>query len=108
MKNQFVYRGQLFVRESTLNEAMLYDIVNMRGEAAGVRYRPHDMRHTFISRFAENPNVSRQMLERYIHIRSQAKQAAIRAFGQPSIEPILQVTAEKWAQRSERGHARPS
>jgi integrase len=45
--------------------------------AAGARYRPHDMRHTFISRLAENPNVSeqtikalaghvsRQMLERY-------------------------------------------
>jgi integrase len=49
------------------------------------------MRHTFFSRLAENPNVSeqtikalaghvsRQMLERYSHIRSQAKQAAIQA-----------------------------
>src|SRR3989442_15401211 len=58
-------------------------------KAAGVRYRPHDMRHTFISRLAENPNVSeqtikalaehvsRQMLEGYSHIRSEAKHAAI-------------------------------
>jgi integrase len=47
------------------------------------------MRHTFISRLAENSSVSeqtikalvghvsRQMMERYSHIRSQAKQAAI-------------------------------
>jgi integrase len=57
---------------------------------AGVRYRWHDLRHTFVSRLAENPNVSeqtiralaghvsRQMLEHYSHIRSQAKLAAIR------------------------------
>ena len=49
------------------------------------------MRHTFISRLAENPSVSeqtikalaghvsRQMLERYSHIRTQARQAAIQA-----------------------------
>ncbi len=65
------------------------------------------MRHTFISRLAENPNVSeqtikalaghvsRQMLERYSHIRSQAKQAAIQALEQPSIEPILLATGHK-------------
>lgn len=76
-------------------------------KAAGVRFRPHDMRHTFISRLAENPNVSeqtikalaghvsRQMLERYSHIRSQAKQAAIQALEQPLIEPIFQVTGHK-------------
>ena len=70
-------------------------------KAAGARYRPHDMRHTFISRLAENPNVSeqtiralaghvsRQMLERYSHIRSQAKQAAIQALEQRAIEPDL-------------------
>ncbi len=73
-------------------------------KAAGVRYRPHDMRHTFISRLAENPNVSeqtikalsghvsRQMLERYSHIRSQAKQAAIQTLEEPLIEPILRET----------------
>jgi integrase len=57
------------------------------------------MRHTFISRLAENPSVSeqtikaltghvnRQMLERYSHIRSQPKQAAIQALEQGAIEP---------------------
>jgi integrase len=57
--------------------------------AAGLHYRWHDCRHTFISRLAENPAVSQQtimalaghvsksMLARYSHIRSAAKQAAI-------------------------------
>jgi integrase len=76
-------------------------------KAAGVRYRPHDMRHTFISRLAENScvseqtikalagHVSHQMLERYSHIRSQAKQAAIQTLEQPSMEPILRETGHK-------------
>jgi integrase len=76
-------------------------------KAAGVRYRPHDMRHTFISRLAENPgvseqtikalagHVSRQMLERYSHIRSEAKQAAIEALEQQLVEPILGETGHK-------------
>jgi integrase len=76
-------------------------------KAAGIRYRPHDMRHTFISRLAENPSVSeqtikalaghvsRQMLERYSHIRSEAKHAAIHALDQPSIEPFLHATGHK-------------
>jgi integrase len=76
-------------------------------KTAGVRYRPHDMRHTFISRLAENPNVSeqtikalaghvsRQMLERYSHIRSQAKRAAIQTLEEPYIEPILRETGHK-------------
>jgi integrase len=58
---------------------------------AGLKYRWHDCRHTFVTRLAENPNVSeetiralaghvsRKMLERYSHIRVQAKQAAIAA-----------------------------
>ena len=53
------------------------------------------MRQTFVSRLAGNPrvneqtikavagHVSRQMLERYCHIRSQAEHAAIQAFEQP-------------------------
>jgi hypothetical protein len=65
------------------------------------------MRHTFISRLAENPNVSeqtikalaghvsRQMLERYSHIRSQAKQAAIQTLEQPLIEPVLREMGHK-------------
>ena len=76
-------------------------------KSAGVRYRWHDLRHTFISRLAENANVSeqtirslaghvsRQMLERYSHIRSQAKQAAIHALEQQAVELILQVTGHK-------------
>jgi hypothetical protein len=59
--------------------------------AAGFRYRWHDLRHTFVSRLAENPAVSEQtimalaghvsksMLARYSHIRQAAKQAAIDA-----------------------------
>ncbi len=58
---------------------------------AKVSYRWHDLRHTFITRLAERPevseqtimslagHVSRSMLARYSHIRSQAKQAAIAA-----------------------------
>ena len=58
-------------------------------EEAGVRYRWHDCRHSFISRLAENPHVSeetikslaghvsKRMLERYSHIRTEAKREAI-------------------------------
>jgi integrase len=58
-------------------------------EEAGVRYRWHDCRHSFISRLAENAqvseetirslagHVSQRMLERYSHIRTQAKRDAI-------------------------------
>jgi len=58
-------------------------------ESAKARYRWHDLRHTFVSRLAENPAVSEQtmmalaghvsksMLKRYSHIRQAAKQAAI-------------------------------
>ena len=61
---------------------------------AGLHYRWHDCRHTFITRLAENPNVSEQtimalaghvskaMLARYSHIRVAAKQAAIAALEQ--------------------------
>lgn len=63
-------------------------------KGAGVGYRWHDLRHTFVSRLAENPHVSeetirslaghvsKQMLQRYSHIRTQAKQAAIDALEQ--------------------------
>jgi integrase len=58
---------------------------------AKLHYRWHDLRHTFVSRLAENPAVSEQtimalaghvsktMLARYSHIRTAAKQAAIDA-----------------------------
>lgn len=60
-------------------------------KASGLRYRWHDLRHSFVSRLAENPAVSEQtimalaghvsksMLARYSHIRVAAKQAAIDA-----------------------------
>jgi integrase len=66
-------------------------------KVAGLHYRWHDCRHTFISRLAENPNVSEQtimalaghvsksMLARYSHIRSAAKQAAIATLEQADI-----------------------
>jgi integrase len=58
-------------------------------KVAGVQARWHDLRHTLVSRLAENPtiseetiralagHVSRQMLSRYAHIRAEAKRAAI-------------------------------
>jgi integrase len=67
---------------------------------AGVDYRWHDARHSFISRLCENPvvseqtimalagHVSRAMLNRYSHIRTQAKQAAITALEQMTAMPI--------------------
>jgi integrase len=60
-------------------------------KTAGLHYRWHDLRHSFVSRLAENPAVSEQtimalaghvsksMLARYSHIRVAAKQAAIDA-----------------------------
>ena len=56
---------------------------------AGLKYRWNDLRHTFITRLAENPeiseqtlmdlagHVSKEMLERYSHTGVKAKQDAI-------------------------------
>jgi integrase len=58
---------------------------------AGLKYRWHDLRHTFVSRLASNPtvsestlkalsgHVSKRMLEHYSHVHAGAKQAAIKA-----------------------------
>ena len=71
--------------------------------AAQVRYRWHDLRHTFISRLLENPNVSedtakslaghvsRRMLEHYSHVRMAAKRTALDKLesglmGNPAVE----------------------
>lgn len=74
---------------------------------AEVECRWHDLRHTFVTRLAENPNVSeetirslaghvsRRMLERYSHIRTRAKEEAIRTLEQPEIE---REGAQNWAQ----------
>jgi integrase len=60
-------------------------------KTTGLQYRWHDLRHTFVSRLAENPavsegtimtlagHVSKAMLERYSHIRDAAKDVAIDA-----------------------------
>ncbi len=60
-------------------------------ERAGTTYRWHDLRHTFVTRLCESPSVTEQtirslaghvstkMLERYSHIRVDAKRAAIEA-----------------------------
>jgi integrase len=86
---------------------------------AGVQCRWHDLRHTFISRLAENPkvseetiralagHVSKQMLQRYSHIRLHAKQAAIDAMQDAanSRNPveIARDGAQNWAQMRRSG-----
>jgi integrase len=76
-------------------------------KGAGVRYRWHDLRHTFVSRLAESSSiseqtirslaghVSRQMLEHYSHIRSQAKQSAIRCLEDQASAPVLEEAGHK-------------
>jgi hypothetical protein len=65
------------------------------------------LRHTFVSRLAESAtiseqtirslagHVSRQMLEHYSHIRSQAKQAAIRCLEEQASMSVLQEAGHK-------------
>jgi integrase len=79
---------------------------------AGVSYRWHDLRHTFVTRLAERPDVSEQtvralaghvsnqMLQHYSHIRSQAKQAAIRTLEDQAGEPILPEHGQRIGQSS--------
>lgn len=64
-------------------------------KTVGIKVRWHDLRHTLVSRLAENPavseetiralagHVSRAMLARYSHIRAEAKRAAILALEYP-------------------------
>ena len=64
-------------------------------------YRWHDLRNTFVARLAERPDVSEQTirslaghvsnqtLQHYPHIRTQAKQAAIRALEEQATETVL-------------------
>jgi integrase len=82
-------------------------------KAAGVKYRWHDLRHTFITRLAENPAVSEQtiralaghvsklMLERYSHIRGEAKREAIAAL-HSARTGVVRQGAQKWAQSRNR------
>ena len=79
---------------------------NAKGKA-GVSCRFHDLRHTCISRLAESPasdqtimsiagHVSRRMLERYSHIRLEAKRQALEAINNP--QPSTGGGAQNWAQ----------
>jgi integrase len=79
---------------------------------AGIKYRWHDLRHSFVSRLASNPvvsestlkalsgHVSKRMLEHYSHVHAGAKQAAIAAleshgFGHESPQnPPQSLTSE--------------
>jgi hypothetical protein len=81
----------------------------------GVRYRWHDLRHSFVTRLAERPDVSEQtiralaghvsnqMLQRYSHIRSQAKQAAIRTLEEQEIQGNLPEHGQRTVQSGGHG-----
>jgi hypothetical protein len=75
-------------------------------KTAGVYCRFHDLRHTFISRLAESQasdstvmalagHVSRAMMERYSHIRLEAKRHAVDGLSGADFE---QGVAQNWAQ----------
>jgi integrase len=75
-------------------------------KAAKVSCRFHDLRHTFISRLAESQasdstvmalagHVSRAMMERYSHIRMEAKRRAVDTLSGTDFEPGV---AQNWAQ----------
>jgi integrase len=77
---------------------------------AGLKYRWHDCRHTFITRLCESPavseetirslagHVSQKMLERYSHVRVAAKQAAIATLEKSD---FVIHGAQNWAQLSD-------
>jgi integrase len=79
-------------------------------------YRWHDLRHTFITRLAERQevseqtimslagHVSRSMLARYSHIRSQAKQAAIAALEDAAGRAISEARPPQKSPQSEPGN----
>ena len=75
-------------------------------KTANVACRFHDLRHTFISRLAESQasdstvmalagHVSRAMMERYSHIRMEAKRRAVDELSGTDFEPGV---AQNWAQ----------
>ena len=75
-------------------------------KAANASCRFHDLRHTFISRLAESQaldstvmalagHVSRAMMERYSHIRMEAKRKAVDTLSGTDFEPGV---AQNWAQ----------
>jgi len=74
--------------------------------AAGLRYRWHDARHSFVSRLASNPtisestlkalsgHVSKRMLEHYSHVHAGAKRAAIQSL---EMTDFYRRGAQNWA-----------
>jgi integrase len=82
------------------SEKKIWDSVRA---AAKVDYRWHDLRHTFVTRLAENPSVNEQTIRalagtsaagHYSLIRTQEKANAIRALKQSGFEE----RAQKWGQ----------
>ena len=92
-----------------LNSMPIYRTITTHGRRDYRRVNTpwRDLRHTLVLQLAENPiiserticslagHVSRQMLEHYSHIRSQAKQAAIRCLEEQSSTSILEATGYK-------------
>jgi len=76
-------------------------------KTAGLHYRWHDQRHTFVSRLAANPtiseatlkalsgHVSKRMLELCSHVHARAKQAAIHSLENADFDS---TRAQNWAQ----------
>ena len=75
-------------------------------KASKIDCRFHDLRHTFVSRLAESQSsdstimalaghVSRAMMERYSHIRLEAKRKAVDTLSGADFEPGV---AQNWAQ----------
>ena len=81
---------------------------------ATIRYRWHDLRHTFITRLLENPSaseetirslaghVAKKILDRYSHIRTEAKRAAIATLEDSAVPlpkaPAASDGAQNWTQ----------
>ena len=120
-EDDYVFPRHRVGMSGNTREPMLYntDLSRPMGEwkyawsgackAAGVRYRWHDLRHTFISRLCEDPtvseetirslagHVSREMLQRYSHIRTQAKREAIASLERQN--PLASRTPRSESQR---------
>jgi integrase len=87
-------------------------------QGSRVKYRWHDLRHSFVSRLASNPtvsestlkalsgHVSKRMLEHYSHVHAGAKQAAMESLETANFEAY---GAQNWAQSvaSESAHIAP-
>ena len=105
-------KGEVKIREVCLDEPMgawtrsWYRALRV----SGLRYRWHDLRHTYISRLAENPeaseqtirsltgHVSKRMLDRYSHIANRAKIAAVAALERDAVPLPEEGWVQKWAQ----------